>query len=766
MSSALFGILQLDRGEPWGYAELPGLMQAWLQDGGGFAALGLVVYLLYALSTPTDKSQSEKLRVPVSNWMMLTGAISFIFYAVVLVLVVTGKGGVPEPPPPPPGESPPVIRPTWHNELRPTMLMIAGLFALLSIGEPFARDVWKITRRNVSFGTGGIKRYWRSLRVYAADLLTPNRVTALIVFVVVYVLLGVALFALGVPRLTDIWTGVLLVALGVFVAALLLLMLFEAEGPVWAIAKLSFKEAVRNQVLWIFLIGLLPFLFPIQWFSTSKPADEMRTTTVMVTIFLSLLVLIPANLITSFGLAQDVKNQTIFTVVCKPIERFELVLGRFIGYLALMTLVLLALTGVTLVLVINSGMSDKARAETYKARVPHRGKLEFKSIVATDRKEQKDFDGTNVGREFDYRKYIAGAGGSPQRAIWKFATVPAALKTAAGDRVPVEFTFDVYRMTKGEQDKGVSTTFEFVTHNTPLRQPLLKEIAKDEAEWPWVQEDKRKEYLKAVEEYRARGIDPLNQDRARPGSKEWTAVNELAEKYGYYRFGGKQVLDYTVMGVEIPAGLFRNALANAPQTDPATGKPLPMFTAYVKCESEGQLLGAAEPDLYLLQNEMPYALNFLKSSIGLWCRLCMVIGIAVACSTYLSGVLTLLATSFVYIVGFFTDFLSELATGRSAGGGPFQSMAQLVKAEQPTAPLSASASTKALLFGDKGTAWGARRFQNLVPDVDSFSWGHFVSEGFNVNTEYLVLNLIVTFGYLLPWAILAYYLMKSREVAA
>jgi hypothetical protein len=89
-----------------------------------------------------------------------------------------------------------------------------------------------------------------------------------------------------------------------------------------------------------------------------------------------------------------------------------------------------------------------------------------------------------------------------------------------------------------------------------------------------------------------------------------------------------------------------------------------------------------------------------------------------------------------------------------------------VKAEQPTAPLSDSAGARAIQFGDKGWAWMIRRFQNIIPDVDSFSWGHFVSEGFNVNTEYLVVNLLVTFGYLLPWAVLAYYLMKSREVAA
>ena len=88
------------------------------------------------------------------------------------------------------------------------------------------------------------------------------------------------------------------------------------------------------------------------------------------------------------------------------------------------------------------------------------------------------------------------------------------------------------------------------------------------------------------------------------------------------------------------------------------------------------MLGAAEPDLYLLQNELPYAFNFLKGMIGLWCRLCIVIGLAVACSTYLSGVLTLLATAVIFILGFFTDHLNDLATNRNIGGGPFQSMSR------------------------------------------------------------------------------------------
>ena len=66
---------------------------------------------------------------------------------------------------------------------------------------------------------------------------------------------------------------------------------------------------------------------------------------------------------------------------------------------------------------------------------------------------------------------------------------------------------------------------------------------------------------------------------------------------------------------------------------------------------------------------------------------------------------------------------------------------------------------------DKGWAWVVRRIQNMIPDVESFNWTPFVSEGFNVNAEYLAVNLLTTAGYLLPWFVLGYYLMKSREVA-
>jgi ABC-type transport system involved in multi-copper enzyme maturation permease subunit len=472
-------------------------------------------------------------------------------------------------------------------------------------------------------------------------------------------------------------------------------------------------------------------------------------------LWMSILVVVSAALFASFyGIPNDIKNLNIYTVVSKPIERFEIVLGRFVGYVALMTLVLVGLTGVSLVLISNTNLSEKAKAETYKARVPVRGKLEFKSRRA-------DFEGTNVGREFDYRRYIAGHPESAQRAIWHYTSIPSGLTSTEGDRVPVEFTFDIYRMTKGEQNKGVNVSFRFVTHNAPQQPPRPDQGG----EWQWADsvKDREREYRAEVDRLQA---EVSNLEGARPGDKAaWAAANQLAEKYGFFEIRQKEVFDYAVMGVEVPTGLFRNALSG-PQPKDRDGKPLPRLSVYVKCESPGQLLGMAEPDLYLLEYEQPFALNYAKGMVGVWCWACIVIGLAVACSTYLSSVLSLLAASVIFLFGFFPEHLNEVATNRNVGGGPFESMSRTLRAEMPTAPLAESAGTKALTLFDHGAAWLFRRVINVIPDAEMFNWTPFVSEGFNISAEYLVLNVLVTVGYLLPWAVLAYYLMKSREVAA
>ncbi len=686
--SALFGILQLDRGNPLGFENSLGLVQAWLQDAGGFAMVGLVIYLLYALSVPTDKSQSERMRVPVSSLMVWMAALGLLCYTGVLgLLLIESSGrnslfGMPIAPPPPPAPQPgsPVVLepPTWHSELRPILLMIAGLFALVGFGEPFVRDLAKLRFRRI-----------------------------------------------------------------------------------WALSKLGFKEAVRSKLLWLGLLILPVFMFRNVFLVGIRPVDEFRSLVSMTSLAIMILVLFTAALLSSFSIPNDIKNQTIHTVITKPVQRFEVVLGRFFGYAALMTLALGVLTAASLIFINTATIDEKAEAETAKARVPVRGDLEFKSRSA-------QFEGTNVGREFDYRRYIAGHPDSPQRAVWNFNDIPSSMLSPPGDWVPVEFTFDVFKMTKGEENKGVLVSFRCVTHHCPQVPPRQGQGG----EWQWADQQPdasgktpEQRYRERVEALQKEGKNPIG---AQPGQPGWEAVNQLAEEFGFYEIKGKEVFDYAVMGITIPAGLFRNAMKGEPPVEKGPDgveRPRPRFSIYVKCESGGQLLGMAEPDLYLLEENQRFSVNFVKGMIGLWCRLLIIIGLAVACSTYLSGVLSLLVASMIYLVGYATDHLNDLAFNRNIGGGPFESTSRLLRAEQPTAPLSDTTGANVLQAFDKGFAWLVRRIQNVIPDVESFTWTNFVSEGFNINAEYLVVNVLVTIGYLIPWFVLAYYLMKSREVA-
>lgn len=156
--------------------------------------------------------------MPVSQWMLATGAISLVLYAVVAALLILNKGALPPVPVPQPGEAVRIDPPAWHGQLQPVVLMIAGFFALISLGEPFARDMWKILKRNVSFNASGLKRFRRSLEAYSSELLTRNRGIAIGSALALYAVIGVALFAVGLPRLTGIWTWLLVVGAGVFVA--------------------------------------------------------------------------------------------------------------------------------------------------------------------------------------------------------------------------------------------------------------------------------------------------------------------------------------------------------------------------------------------------------------------------------------------------------------------------------------------------------------------------------------------------------------------
>jgi hypothetical protein len=516
---------------------------------------------------------------------------------------------------------------------------------------------------------------------------------------------------------------------------------------IWALAKLSFKEAIRRRILWVFASLTLLFLF-YTWFRDTKPEYQVRNYVIAIYWVMTPLLLITASLVGAFSLPADIKNQTIHTIVTKPVQRFEIVLGRFLGYSALMTMVLVVMVLFCLLYLFRE-IDPEAAKETERARMP----LYAETLTFPGTHGEK---GESAGDELEYRRYVMGGPQSIERGLWKFQDVPSRLRDRQS--VPCEFSFSVFRTHKGEEGKGLKCTFTFLTWR-----------ARDNGEGPDRPVD-----------------DPL----------------DLPRKYGIFQQRSREIKNFHTESIDVPGELFQNQLVTRQELrqridelsakqektgrlSPADeeelgylkedetrlqewesqGQKRPPLQVKIRCEDAKQLIGAARHDLYFLEGEGSFPVNFLKGAVGLWFRLCLVIGIAVACSTYLNGVISWMVTMFLLVGGLFLPFIRDVAAGTNWGGGPMQSFLLLGKGQ--VSPLQQEKTPTVLLAiqGDNVYRWILNAGLNIIPDVNRFDLKDFVAHGFDIPWAHLTLNLLYLASYLLLWAMLAYYLIKAREVA-
>ena len=421
---------------------------------------------------------------------------------------------------------------------------------------------------------------------------------------------------------------------------------------IFALAGLSFKEALRRRVLWAFSALLLVFLFG-SWFISgrAKPEDQLRTYVQLVYWAMTPLLLFTSVLLAAFSIPADIRQQTIHTVLTKPVQRFEVYLGRVLGFGALMSLVLLFMASFSLLYVLR-GVDPDAAAESLKARAPLFGNLAFENTERSDK-------GVNVGEEWGYRSYIGSPerGEAPQTAVFQFADLPGGF--AGRKNVPCEFNFAIYRAFKGtNQNRGISCSFTFQT-------------------WRF---DRNR-----LDEYRKKRKEARNDLK---GRTETDVDNDLAKEYGYYEIDSFPVENFHTLSRELPGGLFENAAPADPKRRRELNRrglsPAPVEVR-VRCLDHEEYVGMARYDLYLRQDEPDangeaswFAVNFLKGAGGLWMRLLLVIGVATALSTYMSNVISLLTALMLYVGGLFRDFIYSVVLNQNVGGGPLQALFAVV----------------------------------------------------------------------------------------
>src|SRR5262249_9029947 len=155
-------------------------------------------------------------------------------------------------------------------------------------------------------------------------------------------------------------------------------------------------------IVWVALIIPLIYLYSDWYLTPALPKDQLAQRVKVVYYALTLLIVVTALLLGSFSIPTDVRNQTIHTIVTKPVERYEIVVGRFLGYALLLLLEVAVLAGLSLFYAVR-GLDREAVEESFRARVPLLAKhLDFYNTR-----------GESVGREWAYRKYFGNLEARP-----------------------------------------------------------------------------------------------------------------------------------------------------------------------------------------------------------------------------------------------------------------------------------------------------------------------------------------------------------------
>ncbi len=138
---------------------------------------------------------------------------------------------------------------------------------------------------------------------------------------------------------------------GLRVLALFLFELVAVRSRrLYSIARLSVYEANRRMwAPWVVITVFLLVLAFTHWFIQPPRAAEMgRLYVTTLTLLCSLLLTAMVTILTPLSLPTDIQQQTIYTVVSKPVRRLEMIWGRMIGYMALVTILVALFGGISL----------------------------------------------------------------------------------------------------------------------------------------------------------------------------------------------------------------------------------------------------------------------------------------------------------------------------------------------------------------------------------------------------------------------------------
>ncbi|MBI1325919.1 hypothetical protein GC170_22390 [bacterium] len=593
-----------------------------------------------------------------------------------------------------------------------------------------------------------------------------------------------------------------------------LVMEFSGVNPIrtLAIGWLARKEAMRR--MWAPYVVLAVFLVVLaftHWFlQPPRPAEMSRLFVGTLTLLCSLLITLMIIFLSPLSLPTDIQQQTIYTIVSKPVSRLELIWGRIVGYMGLVTVIVALFGGISYIYLIRQVNStiratvseaDSVRADNplraaqlddqaeqltarMSARVPVKGSLVFR-----DSRGVPQIKGIDVGQELEYRTHVEGA--TPSKGIWRFGVVSHPFdevrNMAARDagrtptppaypiqdrRVPVdnflrpgtiEYVDNQLFLLKGRQAQGTTGLESRIEAlNTEKRTLSAKDaelqlaLKNAQASGDSAAVDKAEAALAEVHS------DPFRVEmsftiyrttKGRIGEPVFAAIKVINPVTGEQYENTFPVREYYTDYQLVPPSVLVGSDG--------------FLNIEVQCVSSTQYLGMAESDLFILASNGSFFWNFVRGLVGVWLQALVLTSIGVFAGTFLSWPVALLTTIAFFIGGQVAyGYLQELAFQAQFGGGPFESLYRLISHDNQMSDLTPTVAVVTAKTFDSLVMPVMSRLVYVVPNFASLDVSNTVADGFAVTGSQVIGNVLMALAYALPFSIAGFFVLKNREVAA
>jgi ABC-type multidrug transport system fused ATPase/permease subunit len=177
------------------------------------------------------------------------------------------------------------------------------------------------------------------------------------------------------------------------------------------------------------------------------------------------------------------------------------------------------------------------------------------------------------------------------------------------------------------------------------------------------------------------------------------------------------------------------------------------FDVYVRNLTSGNYVGMLTNSLAAVASEASFNWNLAKSLLILWLMAILVVVVAIFCSTFLSWPIAIVLT-IVILLGHWA--VTQL--GEDAGPGVGARIATDLGFQSATQTKVVSQSVEAL-------SRLLRTVANFLPDISRFAAVEDIERGVTISLRRITEPLLVLLTFGLPMLVVAYVILRNKEVA-